>query len=232
MSAIQLSQQPARRSVVVLGSIVAGPGVVQLASEPLMALLRAVHGGPSQLTALPPDDLVAGACAAALVTAYGLWSLGLALALAEASSSRLGRLVRRLPCPTIARTVAASALGVAVVVSAAPAGADPGLEARRPSGLTSSADALAGLPLPDRVPTRRAARSAPTEQMHEVVAGDTLWDIAADALPPGASAATVERAWHRIAAANRGVVTDPHLIFPGTQLRVPQFDDLLGEDQP
>ena len=124
------------------------------------------------------------------------------------------------------------ASGVAVVVTAAPAGADPGPDARRPAVLTSTVDALAGLPLPDRVATRAAGRSAAKGRVHEVVGGDTLWDIAAGELPSTASASQVDRAWRRVAAANRDVVDDPHLIFPGTQLRVPPLDDLLGEDQP
>src|SRR5262245_51692963 len=212
MSRTQPDQLPVRRTLVVLCSVLAGPCVALLATEPLTVAANAIRPGLSDVTALPPDDVVAGACAGALVAAYVLWLLGLTLALAEASSSQLGRLVRRVPCPLVARTVAASALGAVVVVTGAPAGADPGPDARRPAALSASVDALAGLPLPDRVPTRRPAWSAPPQdRLHEVVAGDTLWAIAAAALPPNATNPAVERAWRRIAAANRGVVTDPHL---------------------
>ena len=51
--------------------------------------------------------------------------------------------------------------------------------------------------------------------------GDTLWSIAADALGPDAAAAEIDAAWRVVATANRGVVDDPDLIFPGTELAMP-----------
>ncbi len=64
-----------------------------------------------------------------------------------------------------------------------------------------------------------------------VRSGDTLWALAAQALPAGTRAAAIDRAWRRIAAANPDV-TDPHLIFPGTVLRVPPLHDLHRKDHP
>lgn len=49
--------------------------------------------------------------------------------------------------------------------------------------------------------------------------GDSLWSIAARALPAGASAAEVDRAWRAIWHHNRDVVgADPDLIIPGDRL--------------
>ncbi len=59
-----------------------------------------------------------------------------------------------------------------------------------------------------------------------VQAGDSLWDIAADALGPQASAARVAQAWPQWWQANRAVVgEDPDLIHPGTALVRPALTD-------
>ena len=227
------SSHPTRavfRSALVLGAtVVAGPAVVGLALEPLAAVAAAA-AGPSGLGVLALDEMLSALCAGAVVAAYATWALSLLLALAE-TAPRLTAFARRVPCPALARTLAASALGVAVVVASA-ASADPGHDARRPGALSVSADGLAGLALPDRVATQVSARGRPEPHSHEVVRGDTLWGIAAASLPTGASEAAVDRAWRCIAHANRDVLTDPHLIFPGTDLRVPPLDHLLGEDLP
>jgi hypothetical protein len=55
-----------------------------------------------------------------------------------------------------------------------------------------------------------------------VRAGDSLWEIAARDLGPGASAAQVAQAWPRWWAANRVLLgDDPGLIHPGDQLAPP-----------
>jgi hypothetical protein len=52
--------------------------------------------------------------------------------------------------------------------------------------------------------------------------GDTLWDIAARALGPDASAADIAASWPRWHAANRSTIgPDPDLILPGQLLRPP-----------
>lgn len=59
---------------------------------------------------------------------------------------------------------------------------------------------------------------------HVVAAGDTLWDIAARHLGDGAR-------WPEIYAANRDVITDPNLIHPGQELRIPTpAPDVQGPD--
>lgn len=87
---------------------------------------------------------------------------------------------------------------------------------------------LDGLPLPDLpvsspVPPRPdRPRPDPVDPPgHVVVAGDSLWTIAAARLPAGASNAAVDLAWRHWHAANRAVIgPDPDLIVPG-QLLVP-----------
>jgi nucleoid-associated protein YgaU len=57
---------------------------------------------------------------------------------------------------------------------------------------------------------------------HVVVRGDSLWDIAAARLGPGASRAQIAREWQRWYAANRVVIgPDPDHIEPGQQLVAP-----------
>ena len=84
---------------------------------------------------------------------------------------------------------------------------------------------VVGLRLPDR-PVAAPPRVTADPEAVVVRAGDTLWAIAARALPAGATNAQIARAcaqWH---AANRDVIgDDPDLIFP-TQRLVPP----LGKD--
>ncbi len=59
---------------------------------------------------------------------------------------------------------------------------------------------------------------------YEVVAGDTLWDIARRTLGAGATAADIGTYWRAIYAANAGVVgDDPDLIHPGQTLDLPDW---------
>jgi LysM repeat protein len=68
------------------------------------------------------------------------------------------------------------------------------------------------------------AGSAGASQLVSVVVrrGDTLWDIAADHLGPGANNTQVAAEWPRWHAANRSTIgPDPNLILPGQRLRIP-----------
>lgn len=59
--------------------------------------------------------------------------------------------------------------------------------------------------------------------------GDTLWDLAARHLGPGATSADVAQEWPRWYTANLGVIgPDPDLILPGQQLRVPGTEGSQG----
>lgn len=74
---------------------------------------------------------------------------------------------------------------------------------------------------PSNAPPGHRARAGE----HTIVAGDTLWDIAAGHLAPAErSAAATNRYWQQVYRANRSVVgADPDLIHPGTRLAVIPF---------
>jgi len=79
---------------------------------------------------------------------------------------------------------------------------------------------VSGLPLPDR-PIIGAPPTPLGDPTVTVRPGDTLWGLAAAALPDDASAAHIAeatRAWHRL---NHDVIgPDPDLILPGQVLKV------------
>ena len=65
--------------------------------------------------------------------------------------------------------------------------------------------------------------------MHVVRRGDTLWDIAAARLGPGATAGDIAAAWPRWYAANRRLIgPDPSHIVPGQRLVPPPEGTLAG----
>ena len=80
---------------------------------------------------------------------------------------------------------------------------------------------LDGLPFPDRGTTAEPTPVS-TAGHHLVKAGESLWTIATDALPPDATVAqvaTASAAWYE---ANRTTIgPDPDLILPGQQLTAP-----------
>ncbi|HET6562791.1 MAG TPA: LysM peptidoglycan-binding domain-containing protein [Marmoricola sp.] len=158
--------------------------------------------------------------------------------------------VHPLLCPWLVRALVGAALGTTAL--AAPAAAAPAtpLPSAPRSAALQLPEALVGLPLPDR-PTGATPRRAPVpaeapapapapppttprkapaatatasafRPAHTVVAGDSLWSIAADHLAPGAGAAHVEHGWRALYDANRPRIgDDPDLIRPGTVLRLP-----------
>lgn len=52
---------------------------------------------------------------------------------------------------------------------------------------------------------------------HVVLRGESLWAISASAVGYGRGAL-----WNRIYEANRGIIRDPNLIFPGQELSIPK----------
>ena len=146
---------------------------------------------------------------------------------------------------TLQRLVLA-ACGLALVGAGGPAVADQAGRTTRDSPTTSI---LVGLPLPDRASSERLPSPHPPPQPPSVPAdpgaeahstsrprpgpdrpvvvrpGDTLWALAADALPGGASDAEISAAWHALYDANRDLIADPDLIFPGTRLQQPTQED-------
>ena len=228
-----------RTALVVATTAAASVPLALVARPPLAVLAEAASHGSAGVGSVTLAHLVAGLCATALLGCYAVWLLGLLLTLLEALPHGVApAAVRRVSCPRLARALAASALGASLAV-ASPASADaPGdaghaTPAGGPAAPLATGAALAGLPLPDRVTTPGTARTrAAAREPHQVVPGDTLWAIAESHLPTDAPAASHERAWRPIAAANPDGVADPHLIFPGTVQRGPPLDDLLGKDQP
>jgi hypothetical protein len=162
-------------------------------------------------------DRLVGLCAAATLLC-GLWLAVVAtVVVLDAARSRGPR---RLPgCPRAVQRWLLAACGAALAAGlAAPAtGAD-----RRPEHPPAvRVQPLQGLPLPDRAV---AGRSVPLAgRVVAVRAGDCLWTIAARSLPEHADDAEITRRWQQIFALNRAVIgTDPDLIRPGLQLRLPR----------
>ena len=72
-------------------------------------------------------------------------------------------------------------------------------------------------------PAARAAEEAKTEaDSVAVLAGDTLWDIAAQAMGPGASDVEIALQWPRWYEANRAIIgQNPDVLLPGQILQPP-----------
>ena len=63
-----------------------------------------------------------------------------------------------------------------------------------------------------------APESEATVEYYEIQSGDTLWKIATDHLGDG-------NRYPEIFEANREVIQDPDLIFPGQKIRIPKDDE-------
>ena len=121
--------------------------------------------------------------------------------------------------PRLARALVATAVGAVAVTAggAARAVEDPG-----------SPIAVDGLTVPERpyggVRTPPTGRATGHPGTYQVAAGDSLWSIAAEALPRPADDRVVARAWPRLYRLNRDRVgPDPDVIHPGTTLRLPAW---------
>jgi hypothetical protein len=186
---------------------------------------RVVASG--DLRGRPFEELLVWCCsAAAVAAACWLWAVTSLVALEAArghtSPSRRG-------VPASVRRVVLAACGVALAGSASsPALATPGQVHQDRAG-PATVSLVSGLPLPDRAtgaaPRARAAVTpAPSHGGTVVVQrGDTLWSLAQQDLPPGATPAAVGRRWQQIYEENRVVIgVDPDVIHPGQQLRLPR----------
>lgn len=187
------------------------------------------------------DAVVAVLRLLALAVAYWMLASTVLYLLARASRlPSLARSVRWATLPGVRRVVdsvvAASIVGPMVLGTAAPAMADPGVavQVQVPSGPasapryvpTAAGDQPAGAPAaPAATPAQPAIGS-----VYSVVAGDSLWSIAArkvaqqtgrpeGALPDG----EVARYWSRVIATNRDRLRsgDPSLIYPKEQIELP-----------
>lgn len=232
------------RSLLLLaGLLTAAWAVGRLAVEPLRTVSSVLD--QDRLDALSLEDALALVCATVLV-AGGLWlALICTLVVGEGMLHALRGSpptdLRAWGCPAALRRLLLGCCGVALGtgLTVVPATADQ----PRPAG--PAATALTGLATPDRVlggPVRAAdagakrGRPTPSAAGPRVVTvspGDTLWAIAARALPGHASDAEITAAWHRLYAANRRTVgSDPDLILPGADLRLPLPLTHPGEERP
>jgi nucleoid-associated protein YgaU len=232
------------RSTVALGvpaALLAGAAVLGWGTAGALAAVTST--GPAAF-----DDLLA-LVAACVAWAVLCWlSAGLLLSLAARACRQDGRVDRlaRAITPLAVRRLAALLLGVglvgAPVVAALPAQADRTV-ATATQQQADPAEPHVDLPAleqwtPDRPAPPVMSPRHPAEPLallvsrphrgravsdHVVVRrGDTLWDIAARALGPGASDADIAASWPRWHAANRSTIgPDPDLILPGQLLRPP-----------
>jgi nucleoid-associated protein YgaU len=135
------------------------------------------------------------------------------------------------PAPAGVRRMVFAACGLSLVV-AAPSAADAGHghrhEPRQQAGCGVLCADLDGLRLPDLPVADRhgRARSGPRERPTASIVvrrGDCLWNLAAELIGPTADASDVGSAARALYRANRHRVgPDPNLIFPGTQLTLPE----------
>ena len=148
--------------------------------------------------------LTRGASGVALLAAAWLWLGTLRLVLAaHGGRGEHARPGTGLPAPL--RRLVLAACGVALTGS-----------------LAASAHGATGLPQHDGRSLPVPDRAATADQV-VVLPGDSLWSIAADTLPAGASDARVAERWPRIYALNRAAIgPDPDLIQPAQRLALPQ----------
>lgn len=104
--------------------------------------------------------------------------------------------------------------------------ADDGAEEPEPSAEGPEPEPEPAEPVPPAPqPAEPASASDTDEATYTVAAGDSLWAIAADHLPEGASPADIAAEWPEWFEENRDVIgTDPDLIHPGQVLLVPDHD--------
>jgi resuscitation-promoting factor RpfA len=226
----------ARRATVALLLAVVGTAAV--------ALTRAATTEATRLWAerahLVFGDLVLAVALAVLAIAAGWLCLALGLTAATHTLRRTHGAAHRLAgalTPPLCRRLVAGLLGgvCGAAVLAGPGGGSLAAAAGGAHGPTGPCPLRIGtgdgacLPYPDRpVGAAGGAGTAPagitpTRAGPVVVRrGDTLWAIAARHLPDGAGDAAIAAAWPAWFAFNRDRIgADPHLLHPGTRLRVP-----------
>jgi hypothetical protein len=206
-------------------------GVALLASAPSPAAALATLATPTG-TADPLAPLLA-------LLALVAWALlaWLVAVTAAVSATRLpgaaglaGRALARRVAPAAVRRVLELALGLTVaagVLGASPASAGTHVPPAPPA-------AAAALDWPTPPPSTAAPAldwnppsapvATPAAASHPVVVqpGDSLWAIAADHLPAGATNAQIAQAWPTWWSANRAAVGgEPDLIHPGLSLTPP-----------
>ncbi|MEE6282717.1 LysM peptidoglycan-binding domain-containing protein [Georgenia sp. MJ170] len=147
--------------------------------------------------------------------------------------------VRRFGAPVLRRGLTLG-VGVGLAVAAPPALAStgttvedipadlrPGASVTEPAVVATPAIAAVGDEPPAAVggtpaPPAAGPAAEPDRATRTVVAGDSLWQIAAAHLGPGTDDDAIAREWPRWYAANAATIgPDPHLIHPGQVLLAP-----------
>ncbi len=179
----------------------------------------------------------------------GWLALVVAVSLGERLPGTVGRAAQQCltrVAPASLRSLVRTATGVAVAgavllsgtaAHADPARTDPHRAATVSTGTFANLDwptapaTPAPLPSAPRVTepsphasvATRPTASAPGPGVVVVQPGDCLWDLAAQALGPDATASQIATAWPSWWTANRALIgDDPHLLRPGTPLLPPQ----------
>jgi hypothetical protein len=161
------------------------------------------------------DGVVTRGCAVLALAIYACLLVRAACVIPGALSGRSGGATRWLTAafaPAGWRRAILAACGMAVMAApfAAPGDAGAGGPGH-PGG--RHGPRLDGLPMPER-PSGRA--------VVVVRDGDSLWSIAAAALPAAARSRQIARTWPRWYVSNAARIgPDPDLIYPGTALRPP-----------
>ena len=213
-----------RRLLMTTAAIAAAALVLDALTPELRVAVETVLAAPRATTASAAEQVVLAATGLLAWLAWGWGALGLALTAASGLPGICGavaRLTSRVVLPAGLRSAAGMALGMGLVIGA-PAAAAAAPPADPPVGSVpdwprSDADDAGPPDWPARAPQQGA--------VHVVVAGDCLWDIAADRLDEAGSSASdaaVARAvdsWWRTNAEVVG--PDPDLIHPGQVLRPP-----------
>lgn len=176
---------------------------------------------------LQPTDWIRLVCClagAALSASLAASAVAGAVAVLPGRAGRWGRSVGcRGAAPLLRRALALAATtwasAPALAAMAAPTPAVPAYVLATTSTNAppaSGGDSGTQPPLPD--PTLRP--DGATDRVL-VRPGDCLWTIAADRLGPGADSRAIAQAWPRWFGANRHLIADPDLIYPGQLLGAP-----------
>ena len=146
-------------------------------------------------------------------------SLGLTLAIGPAGAAMAGP-SQTTPASSVSTQGTASSTGV--ILNALTPPPAPIVASAEPPILGLDRPDVSVAPLPPAATTPSPAATSPPSpaaKTHTVLAGDTLWAIAASDLAAGATPAEITLAWQHWYGENRALIgSDPALIVPGQVL--------------
>lgn len=200
----------------------------------LLGFLRH-HLLPKILTTQPGLDPIVGAGIAATGALLAAWYLVSATIGTCCSTARLfgstwragERALRHRAAPGMARLLSAgtgAVVAAGIALTPAQATPPPSTQAIAAEDLSWGSEEAPTTSSPQAPPAPETP--APPPQSHTVRPGETLWAIAADHLPKGASSEQIAHFWPRWFETNRQVIgEDPSLILPGMKLQAPAPED-------